>query len=75
MALGRMWHPEHYRCCQCGDELGRQNFIERGGKAYCEKDYHESFSPRCAYCNGPIKDVNTFFISIVFIDPSFYSDV
>jgi paxillin len=56
MALGRMWHPEHYRCCQCGEELGRQNFIERGGKAYCEKDYHESFSPRCAYCNGPIKD-------------------
>lgn len=56
MALGRMWHPEHYVCCQCGTELGRSNFIERGGKAYCENDYHDLFSPRCAYCNGPIKE-------------------
>ncbi|MCP9259403.1 Paxillin [Dirofilaria immitis] len=38
------------------EELGHQNFFERGGKAYCENDYHNMFSPRCAYCNGPIKD-------------------
>ncbi|KAM3723617.1 Paxillin [Dirofilaria immitis] len=56
IALGKMWHPEHYVCCQCGEELGHQNFFERGGKAYCENDYHNMFSPRCAYCNGPIKD-------------------
>ncbi|MFH4977832.1 hypothetical protein AB6A40_004541 [Gnathostoma spinigerum] len=56
IALGKMWHPEHYVCCQCGEELGHRNFFERGGKAYCEADYHDMFSPRCAYCNGPIKD-------------------
>ncbi|VBB28452.1 unnamed protein product [Acanthocheilonema viteae] len=56
IALGKMWHPEHYVCCQCGEELGHRNFFERGGKAYCENDYHDMFSPRCAYCNGPIKD-------------------
>uniref|UniRef100_F1L2M9 Paxillin 1 n=1 Tax=Ascaris suum TaxID=6253 RepID=F1L2M9_ASCSU len=56
IALGKMWHPEHYVCCQCGEELGHRNFFERGGKAYCENDYHDIFSPRCAYCNGPIKD-------------------
>ncbi|KAK0416659.1 hypothetical protein QR680_012614 [Steinernema hermaphroditum] len=56
IALGKMWHPEHYVCCQCGEELGHRNFFERGGKAYCEDDYHNMFSPRCGYCSGPIKD-------------------
>jgi len=56
IALGKMWHPEHYLCSQCNEELGHRNFFERGGKAYCENDYHNLFSPRCAYCNGPIKD-------------------
>ncbi|KAH7730483.1 LIM domain containing protein [Aphelenchoides avenae] len=58
IALGKMWHPEHFNCCQCGEEIGHRNFFERGGKAYCENDYHDLFSPRCAYCNGPIKDAS-----------------
>ncbi|VDO91523.1 unnamed protein product [Heligmosomoides polygyrus] len=41
---------------QCGSELGHRNFFERNGRAYCEEDYHNQFSPRCAGCNGPIKD-------------------
>ncbi|GMS89509.1 hypothetical protein PENTCL1PPCAC_11684 [Pristionchus entomophagus] len=56
IALGKMWHPEHYRCCECGEELGHRNFFERGGKAYCEDDYHKLFSPRCSACNGAIRD-------------------
>ncbi|PIO58913.1 LIM domain protein [Teladorsagia circumcincta] len=56
IALGKMWHPEHYTCCECGSELGHRNFFERNGRAYCEEDYHNQFSPRCAGCNGPIKD-------------------
>uniref|UniRef100_A0A7E4V113 Paxillin n=1 Tax=Panagrellus redivivus TaxID=6233 RepID=A0A7E4V113_PANRE len=56
MAMGKMWHPEHYVCCHCGIELGQQNYIERGGKAYCENDYHDLFSPRCVVCNGAVKD-------------------
>uniref|UniRef100_A0AC35TRK6 Paxillin n=1 Tax=Rhabditophanes sp. KR3021 TaxID=114890 RepID=A0AC35TRK6_9BILA len=56
IALGKMWHPEHYVCCHCGEELGHRNFFERSGKAYCENDYHELFSPRCASCTGPIRD-------------------
>ena len=58
VALGKMWHPEHFACCQCGEELGHRSFFERAGKAYCENDYHNLFSPRCAYCNGAIKDVS-----------------
>ncbi|XP_064369364.1 leupaxin isoform X3 [Dromaius novaehollandiae] len=54
-ALGRAWHPEHFTCTRCGQELGGRPFFERGGQAYCEEDYHQAFSPRCAYCAAPIR--------------------
>lgn len=57
VAMGRSWHPEHFCCCECGRELGRAAFFERGGKAFCEQDYHALFLPRCAHCDGPIKEV------------------
>ncbi|XP_074438625.1 leupaxin isoform X1 [Larus michahellis] len=55
-ALGKTWHPEHFACACCGQELGGRPFFERGGRAYCEEDYHQAFSPRCAYCAGPIRE-------------------
>nr|XP_018909108.1 PREDICTED: leupaxin-like isoform X2 [Bemisia tabaci] len=55
-ALGKTWHPEHFTCTHCQQELGTRNFFERDGRPYCEPDYHNLFSPRCAYCNGPILD-------------------
>lgn len=57
-AMGRTWHPEHFVCTHCQDEIGSRNFFERDGHPYCEKDYHNLFSPRCHYCNGPILDVS-----------------
>lgn len=57
-ALGRTWHPEHFTCVTCEVPLGATNFFERDGKPFCERDYHEQFAPRCAYCNGPILDVS-----------------
>ncbi|KAL3078212.1 hypothetical protein niasHS_012099 [Heterodera schachtii] len=56
IALGKMWHPEHFCCAHCGDSIENRNFFERQGKSYCESDYHDLFSPRCSYCNGPIKE-------------------
>lgn len=78
-ALGKTWHPEHFTCNHCNQELGTRNCMcainetrertlitnfslllivfEREGMPYCEPDYHNLFSPRCAYCNGPILDV------------------
>ncbi|XP_065611148.1 leupaxin isoform X3 [Cyrtonyx montezumae] len=55
-ALGETWHPEHFTCAHCGQELGGRPYFERGGQAYCEEDYHQAFSPRCAYCAGPIRE-------------------
>ncbi|KAK1801158.1 hypothetical protein P4O66_022659 [Electrophorus voltai] len=53
-ALGKVWHPEHFVCVVCKEELGSGGFFERDGKQYCEADYQSLFSPRCAYCQGPI---------------------
>ncbi|XP_026161912.1 paxillin a isoform X3 [Mastacembelus armatus] len=55
-AMGKTWHPEHFVCTHCQEEIGSRNFFERDGQPYCEKDYHSLFSPRCHYCNGPILD-------------------
>lgn len=66
-ALGKTWHPEHFTCTHCREELGTRNFFEREGHPYCETDYHNLFSPRCAYCNGPILDVKLLFIFNFFI--------
>ena len=57
-ALGKAWHPEHFTCVACELPLGSRNFFESEGKPFCEKDYHERYAPRCAYCNGPILDVS-----------------
>ncbi|KRX94741.1 Cytosolic purine 5'-nucleotidase, partial [Trichinella pseudospiralis] len=56
IALGKMWHEEHFVCAHCGERLAHRNFYERSGNIYCEHDYHRLFSPRCAYCNTPIKE-------------------
>lgn len=63
-ALGKTWHPEHFTCTHCNQELGTRNFFEREGHPYCETDYHNLFSPRCAYCNGPILDVRTDLVAL-----------
>ncbi|NWT06312.1 LPXN protein, partial [Mionectes macconnelli] len=57
--LGKTWHPEHFTCARCGQGLDGQPFFEQGGRALCEEDYHQAFSPRCAYCAGSIREVNT----------------
>lgn len=56
-ALGQVWHPEHFVCAACGDDLSNSRFFEREGRPYCEQDYHRLFSPHCAYCKGPILQV------------------
>ncbi|EGW14656.1 Leupaxin [Cricetulus griseus] len=55
-ALGQSWHPEHFICTHCKEEIGSSPFFERSGLAYCSNDYHHLFSPRCAYCAAPIMD-------------------
>lgn len=60
-ALGNTWHPEHFVCVVCKMELGNTGFFERDGRPYCDKDYHQLFSPHCAYCKGPILHVRNLY--------------
>lgn len=53
-ALGKVWHPEHFVCVVCDEEIGTKTFFERESKPYCENCYHKLFSPACAYCNKPV---------------------
>ncbi|XP_072128158.1 transforming growth factor beta-1-induced transcript 1 protein-like isoform X2 [Mobula birostris] len=55
-ALGQTWHPEHFVCTHCQMEIGGRNFFEKEGLPYCEQDYWDLFSPRCADCKQPIMD-------------------
>ena len=64
-ALGRQWHPEHFTCASCDTELAHVTYYESNGRPYCEKDFHELFAPRCAYCNGAILEVRHI-ITIMF---------
>ena len=63
-ALGRQWHPEHFTCASCDTELSNVTYYESNGRPYCEKDYHELYAPRCAYCNGPILEVSYYRVTI-----------
>ncbi|KPM04587.1 Paxillin-like protein [Sarcoptes scabiei] len=56
MAMGHPWHPECFRCTVCVKPLTPETFKEYQGKPYCEKDYHNLFSPKCAGCKQPIID-------------------
>ncbi len=64
-ALGCQWHPEHFTCTSCDIELGTTTYYESNGRPYCEKDFHELYAPRCAYCNGPILEVSHLSVSLL----------
>lgn len=57
-AIGALWHPNHFICCHCNTVIGTSIFYEKDGKPYCENDYLELFSPKCANCQQPIIDVS-----------------
>src|SRR6218665_1566994 len=59
MALGKIWHPEHFVCVHCRQELGTNIFFERDGHPYCENDYQILFSPKCSLCSGTILEVQS----------------
>uniref|UniRef100_A0A8I5ZSV1 Transforming growth factor beta 1 induced transcript 1 n=1 Tax=Rattus norvegicus TaxID=10116 RepID=A0A8I5ZSV1_RAT len=54
-ALGRAWHPEHFLCRGCSTTLGGSSFFEKDGAPFCPECYFERFSPRCGFCNQPIR--------------------
>lgn len=65
-ALGRNYHKEHFTCAHCHQELGTRNFYEKDNLPYCERDYQQLFSPKCAACGEPILDKVTIALDRTF---------
>ncbi|XP_057308973.1 paxillin-like isoform X2 [Hydractinia symbiolongicarpus] len=42
-ALGEKYHPEHFTCSFCKQELNHGTFKEKNGKAYCKRCYLKTF--------------------------------
>ena len=57
-ALGRNWHPDHFRCGGCQCSLQNIGFVEEEGSMFCENCYNQRFAPKCASCNQPIIGVS-----------------
>lgn len=55
-AMGRAYHPEHFKCYNCSRLLGNGRFFEKEGNAFCESCWQVNL-PKCAYCDGPITEV------------------
>ncbi|XP_029431531.1 leupaxin isoform X2 [Rhinatrema bivittatum] len=61
-AMDRTWHPEHFFCAHCGQVFDEEGFYERNGKPFCQKDFINIFSPRCAGCDQPL--LNNYFSAL-----------
>jgi len=55
-ALGKVWHPEHFKCTTCQVPFAGSAFREHGGKPYCESHYHQYFGRMCFKCTKPVVD-------------------
>ena len=53
--MGKDWHPGCFKCDKCKIPLDPENFYEKNGKPYCEKDFFNLFAPKCYGCAKPIK--------------------
>lgn len=56
-ALGKTWHPDHFRCEECKRPIEQSRFHVKDGLPYCEQDYTRLFLSVCSLCNLPIRDV------------------
>jgi hypothetical protein len=54
------WHPKCFKCQECKINLEHVLYHEYNGLPYCAFDYHEQFSPKCAFCETPIEEVILF---------------
>ena len=57
-ALGRFWHPEHFTCTKCLNQLSNQTFVVEGDEPYCEPCYEKSVAPMCEECKHIITGVS-----------------
>ena len=62
VALDKQYHIWCFKCSAC-DVLLHGEYMGHEGKPYCEKDYHDKYGVKCAYCqrfiSGKVLQVGT----------------
>ena len=54
-AMGKVWHPEHFVCGVCAENLLGATFIPHQGRPYHRQCYLDHYAPRCGGCDTPIE--------------------
>ncbi|XP_014676414.1 PREDICTED: PDZ and LIM domain protein Zasp-like, partial [Priapulus caudatus] len=54
-AMDRQWHPECFTCTHCRRPFGNNSFYLEDSMPYCEKDWNELFTTKCAGCGYSIE--------------------
>jgi len=54
-AMDKSWHPHHFQCAQCNDNLEGKEFFAEKGQPYCVRDYQLLFSHNCQICSKAIQ--------------------
>ncbi|XP_043950163.1 transforming growth factor beta-1-induced transcript 1 protein-like [Drosophila biarmipes] len=53
-ALGKTWHPEHFLCRHCEEQIVDATFNIQSGEPVCNKCFVERYTYTCAGCKKPI---------------------
>ncbi|KAG9508568.1 PDZ and LIM domain protein Zasp, partial [Fragariocoptes setiger] len=54
-ALDKKWHPMCFTCQHCKRPFGNSSFYLEDGAPYCETDWKQLFTTKCANCSCPIE--------------------
>ena len=54
-AMCKVWHPEHFVCEICNQNLQGASFIPHEGRPYHQYCYLDQYAPRYAGCDQPIE--------------------
>ncbi|XP_060650175.1 transforming growth factor beta-1-induced transcript 1 protein-like [Drosophila nasuta] len=55
-ALGKTWHPEHFLCRHCDEQIEDATFNIQDGEPVCSKCFVERYTSTCAGCKKPIME-------------------
>ena len=55
--MGRVWHPEHFICSTCHQQLNNTTFVFEEEQIFCEGCYEKTFAKTCYACHKPILGV------------------
>jgi hypothetical protein len=54
-ALQKQYHPECFTCSHCHKTFGTSSFFVENGQPFCEADWNNLFTTKCASCEFPIE--------------------